>query len=65
VNFSGGALSVGGGISLYLRRTLALDVGLKLSAGEFTEVGVGNLSLSGLHIDATSSRLNIGLVWWP
>jgi hypothetical protein len=65
VSFSGGALSLGGGISVYLQRTLALDIGLKLSGGKFTQVDVGNLSLSGLDIDATSSRLNIGLVWWP
>lgn len=65
VNFSGGALSIGGGISVYLQRTLALDFDLKLSGGKFTQVDVGNLSLGGLDIDATSSRLNIGLVWWP
>lgn len=65
VSFSGGSFTVGGGISVYLQRTLALDFGLKLTSGKFTEVAVGDLSLSGLDIDATSSRLNIGLVWWP
>ncbi len=65
VSFSGSSFTVGGGIYAYFTETLALDVGLKLSSGEFNEIEVGALSVGNLDIDATSSRFSIGLVWWP
>jgi opacity protein-like surface antigen len=65
VSFNGGGFSVGGGLSFYLRETLALDLHLMWTGGEFTEIEVGNQSVSGLDIDAQSTRLNLGLAWWP
>jgi hypothetical protein len=65
ISFSGAALTAGGGISLYLKQTLALDVGVKLTAGEFTQIDVGAISVGGLDIDAQSARFNVGLAWWP
>jgi len=65
IRFNGGSFTLGGGISAYFTEVLALDVGLKLSTGEFTEIEVGALALRNLSIDAQSSRLSIGLVWWP
>jgi len=65
VNFSGGSFSFGGGIYTYFKRTLALDVGLKVSTGEFTEVDLGPVSLNDLDIDARSTRFKLGIVWWP
>ncbi|MBT8396243.1 MAG: hypothetical protein KJN92_04725, partial [Gemmatimonadetes bacterium] len=65
ITFNGGAFSFGGGIYAYLRQTLALDAGLKISSGEFTEVDVGAISVNNLDIDATSTRFKIGIVWWP
>ncbi len=65
VNISGGSFSVGGGLSAYLKETLALDVGLKFSSGEFNEIRIGALSLNNLDIDAKSTRFRVGLVWWP
>jgi len=65
VSFSGGSFSFGGGIYAYFSRTLALDVGLKVSGGEFTEVDLGPISLNNLDIDANSTRFKVGIVWWP
>jgi hypothetical protein len=65
VSFNGGALSLGGGFMFYFSQTLALDLQLMWSGGEFTTVTVGNASLSGFDYDATSTRFNVGLAWWP
>lgn len=65
VTFSGGAFTFGGGISTYLKPSLALDVSLKLTSGQFTEFDVGNAAIRNLDIDARSTRFGVGLVWWP
>lgn len=65
VSFSGGAFTVGGGLMAYVTETLALDVNLAFSGGEFSEVNVGAVSFGALDLDASSSRLGIGMVWWP
>jgi hypothetical protein len=65
VTFNGGAFTLGGGISAYFKPSLALDVGLKLTGGTFTEVDLGNVSVRNIDIDAKSARFAVGLVWWP
>jgi opacity protein-like surface antigen len=65
VTFSGGAFSVGGGLDVYFTQTLALDLGLKFSTGEFNQIDVGAVSIRNLDIDANSTRFKVGIVWWP
>jgi hypothetical protein len=65
VGFFGGAFTLGGGIMFYFNQTLAADLQLLWSGGQFTEVTVDDVTVSGLEIDAESSRLNIGISWWP
>ncbi len=65
VGFFGGAFTVGGGIMFYFNETLAADLQLLLSGGQFTEIKVNNVTVNGLEVDAQSSRLNIGVAWWP
>jgi opacity protein-like surface antigen len=65
VSFSGGAFTLGGGLSTYLTRKVALDVSLKFTGGTFNQVDLGKVSLNNLDIDATSFRLGVGFVWWP
>jgi len=65
VSFSGGALTLGGGLSAYITRKVALDASLKWTGGQFTKVDVGNVSLNNLDIDAASFRFGVGFVWWP
>ncbi len=59
------AVSLGGGLAIYLSDAWALDVNFKWSKGEFKNVRVGNNSVGGLHIDAESSGFTIGVLWWP
>jgi hypothetical protein len=65
VTFGGGGFSGGGGILFYLKETFALEAQLKLSGGQFTEIKVDNVTVSGLEIDAGTSRFSLGLSWWP
>ena len=65
VNASGGCFTVGGGIYAYFTETLALEVDLKFSSGQFQEIHLGGISLSDLDIDAQTSRFKVGVVWWP
>ena len=65
VDFNGAAFTVGGGIAIHVKQTLAVDVGVKFSSGEFTQIDVGAISVGGLDIDAQSARFNVGLSWWP
>jgi len=62
---SGGAFSFGGGIYFYFSQTFSMDIGVKFSGGEFTDVKVGNLTAGGFDIDASSTRFKVGVVWWP
>ncbi len=65
VTFSGGAFTIGGGLMYYFAESLALDVELALSSGEFTEVEIGTVSVNSLDLDAASTRFSVGLAWWP
>jgi hypothetical protein len=65
VSFSGGAFSLGGGLGVYFNQTVALDLGLIWTGGEFTDIDVGNVTVSGFDIDARSFRFNLGLTFWP
>ena len=65
VEFSGGAFTFGGGVMLYAGQTFAFDLGLLFSGGEFTDIRVGQTTQGGLDLDASSSRFNLGVAWWP
>jgi hypothetical protein len=65
LNFSGGAFSLGGGVSFFATEELALETIMKFSGGTFEKVDVGNVSVNNLDIDASSFRFKIGLAWWP
>ena len=64
VSFNGGSFSIGGGLSVYLAETWALDLGARFSAGEFTKIDIGSISVNDLDIDASSGRVNLGIIWW-
>lgn len=63
--FSGAAISLGGGLAVYLNEAWALDVNLKWSGGEFNEVDLGSVALQNLDIDSASGRFTLGASWWP
>jgi hypothetical protein len=65
VTFSGGALSLGGGVSFFASETFAIETLVKFTGGKFEQVDVGNVSVRDLDIDASSFRFKIGVSWWP
>jgi opacity protein-like surface antigen len=65
VELSGGGFSLGGGLAYYLSEAFSLDAQLLWTGGEFTTLRVDNISATGFDVDATSSRFNLGVSWWP
>jgi hypothetical protein len=65
LNFSGGAFSLGTGISFFAVEKVAVETLMKFTAGTFEQVDVGNISVNNLDIDASSFRFKIGIAWWP
>ena len=65
LNFSGGAFSLGGGLSFFATEKLAIETLMKFTGGTFEQVDLGNVSVNNLDIDANSFRFKIGLAWWP
>jgi hypothetical protein len=65
VSFSGPAFFLGGGLSFYMTRSLALTGGLHWGVGEFSDVKVDNVTVSGFETDATTARFNLGITWYP
>lgn len=65
LNFSGGALSLGGGVGFFVSEKLAIETLVKFSGGTFEQVDVGNVSVNNLDIEASSFRFKVGLAWWP
>ena len=65
VKFSGGALSVGGGIAYFVSETFAVESLVKFTGGKFEQVEVGDVAVRNLDIDASSFRFKLGMAWWP
>lgn len=65
VTFSGGSFSVGGGMDFYFTESVAMDLGVRFTGGEFSEIEIGSVSVGDLDIDASSGRFNLGIIWWP
>jgi hypothetical protein len=65
LELSGGGFTLGGGFHYFVTPVLALGANLRVTAGEFDTIKFGNVSVEGLEIDATSTRLSLGLTWYP
>ena len=65
LNFSGGAGSLGGGISFFPMEKLAIETLAKFTAGTFDQLRIGNVTFNDQSIDASSFRFKVGLAWWP
>ena len=65
LSISGAGLTLGGGVDYYLSESWALDLQLLWTGGEFTTRRIDNVSVSGMGFDATSSRVTLGVAWWP
>ncbi|MGH7467370.1 MAG: outer membrane beta-barrel protein [Longimicrobiales bacterium] len=65
LNFSGGAASIGGGISFFPTEKFAIETLMKFTGGTFEQIDVGNVSVRNLDIEASSFRFKFGIAWWP
>jgi hypothetical protein len=65
LHFDGGAASLGGGVAFFATERLAIEALLKLSGGRFDRITMGSVTRSDLDVEASSSRLKIGIAWWP
>jgi opacity protein-like surface antigen len=65
VTFSGGALSLGGGVSYFTSENFAIETLVKFTGGTFEQIDVGNVSVRELDVDANSFRFKVGVSWWP
>lgn len=61
----GSGITLGGGILFYFNESWAADLQLAWTGGRFTDYELGNVTIGGLDLDAQSSRLNLGVSWWP
>lgn len=67
VTYSGPAFSLGGGLQYFFSSALALDAALVFSFGEYTDVSYDDesVSLEDEAFSSTTTRLNIGVSWYP
>jgi hypothetical protein len=64
IEASGAGLTLGGGVLWFTSPNLALDLNLLFTVGEISEVEVNGLTWN-TNLDATSTRLNLGVAWFP
>lgn len=64
VEASGAGLSLGGGMKYFFSPPFALDLNLKWTVGELSEIKIGSLSRE-MDTDATSARFAVGISWYP
>ena len=65
LEISGGGFTFGGGVQYHVAPAWALGAGIRWTVGEFSTVKVNNVSVDGFEIDATSTRLMLGVTWRP
>jgi opacity protein-like surface antigen len=65
ITFSGGGVTLGGGLKYFLSPTFALDLGITGTFGPFTSIEAGGVSVEIDDINASSIRLGLGLSFFP
>ena len=65
VSLTGGGVTLGAGLQYYLTPKWAIGAAVKWTGGEFSDFTVDNVTIGDLDIDATSTRLNFGVTWYP
>ena len=64
VEGSGGGLTAGGGVLYFVSSKVAIDANLLWTFGEISDVEVNGLTWT-TNLDATSTRFNLGIAWFP
>jgi len=66
VDASGFGLTFGGGVMLHPTESVAFEFGLLFGFGELDEATIDGVVVPEFTaLDVQSTRLNLGLVWWP
>ena len=65
VTLTGTGFTFGGGLQYYVAPKWALGAAFKYTTGEFDKVKVDDVSVDDLNIDATTTRINLGVTWYP
>lgn len=66
IELRGGAFTFGGGLEYFFSPRFALDAGLKISVGSFTEAEIDGETIDDLDDNtATTARINIGVSFRP
>jgi hypothetical protein len=68
LDIRGGGVGLGGGLRYFFSPSFAIDGGLGLTYGSFSEGRIGSdawQDLGGDSFNGTSTRLNVGLSWHP
>jgi len=65
VRGSGGALSFGAGLNAHFTPKVAFSSAVTWSVGNFDRFQVGNLVTGNFSVTATTTRLHVGLLWFP
>jgi hypothetical protein len=65
LSLSGAGFSFGGGLNYHFTPRFALSTGLRWTVGEMSRVKFNNVSVDDLELDATTTRFNLGFVWYP
>ena len=65
LEMSGGGLTFGGGLQYHVTPAIALGASVRWTVGEFSTVKFNNDERDGFKMDATTTRLNLGITWRP
>ena len=65
VSLTGAGFTLGAGLQYYMTPKWAIGAAAKWTGGEFSDFTVDNVTIGDLDIDATSTRLNVGVTWYP
>ena len=62
---SGAGFTFGGGLQYFIAPAWALGADLRFTNGEFSDVEYGDVTVDGFEFDATTTRLSLGISWFP
>jgi hypothetical protein len=66
IELMGSAVSVGGGVMLYPTEHFAFDIGLLFAWGSYDEAKLDGVDATiSEALSSQSTRLNMGVAWWP
>jgi hypothetical protein len=63
--WQGGGVSAGGGLAIHTSPRVAIDIGVKFTGGEFTDLEINGASVSDQNRRGSGARLNLGVTWYP